>query len=61
MTLLQYLQKRRLSVREFAKIADISPATVSRVANGNPPTLANALKIERACKGDVLVDEMVRA
>lgn len=61
MTLSEYIAKRGLSVREFAKLANVPASVVSRVMNGATPSLPNALKIEKAAKGEVTVKEMVLA
>ncbi len=37
--------KKRIGVRTFAKQADISPATLSRIENGRPPDIETFFKL----------------
>lgn len=43
--ILAYRDAHGLSVRDLAKILNISPATVSRIENGHPCEQATMLKI----------------
>ena len=38
-------QKNRIGIREFAKQADISAATLSRIENGRPPDIETFFKL----------------
>lgn len=53
MTLRQWLDKKKMTAREFCRRAGLTEATVSRVKNGHTPKLIAARAIERATKGAV--------
>ncbi len=61
MELQTYLDERGLSQREFAKIAGVSYVTISRICRGFEPSLAIAVKIEKATKGKVKPKDLPHA
>lgn len=61
-TLIQHLRDNNLSLREFARRADISPSFLSEITTDDPlkrknPSLAMALKIQVWTKGAVAVSD----
>ena len=53
MTLKEWLKAKKMLGKDFARLAGLSEAIVSRVRRGHVPKLAAARAIERATKGEV--------
>jgi transcriptional regulator with XRE-family HTH domain len=55
-----FMDTHGINAREFAEMAGVSPATISRLLHGKSPTVDNAIKIENATGGFVSVKDWGR-
>lgn len=60
MDLKLYLESRNLTVKEFAIMIDVHPATISNYLNWNrKPNLEIGRRIEKVTKGKVTIDDLL--
>ncbi len=59
MKLKEYLEKNRIDPVEFCVTVDIGISTVYRIMRGCPCNRNTAIRVERATKGIVTVEEMM--
>ena len=60
MDLKNYLDSRNIPYAEFAKMVDVSPATISNYIHWRrKPTLEIGRRIEKATKGKVTIDDLL--
>lgn len=60
MDLKLYLDSRNLTLKEFARLIDVHPATISNYLNWNrKPTLEIANRIFKATKGKVTHEDLM--
>jgi predicted transcriptional regulator len=59
MLLKKWLEEEDISVRKFAKKANVSPSTIHNLLDGMEPKLSTAIKVHRATKQQVTYEEMI--
>lgn len=62
MTLKEYLEKYKISQRQFALKCGLDPIVINRYLNGKrKPSLVTAVKIHKFTKGEVSVFDLAQA